>query len=69
MYSQVGPTLLEKDDHIGYQVGNNLTDHQLGISYRELEIVEYADSSYAGNLEHKKSITGYCFFFNGTIVI
>ena len=28
----------------------------------------YADSSYAGNLEDKKSITGYCFFLSGAII-
>ena len=33
-----------------------------------LGIVGYADSSYAGDLEDKKSITGYCFFLAGAIV-
>ena len=31
-------------------------------------MVEYVDSSYAGDLEDRKSITGYCFFFGGAIV-
>lgn len=28
----------------------------------------YADSSYAGNLEDRKFITGYCFFLGRAIV-
>ena len=36
--------------------------------YEELGMVGYADSSYGGDLENKKSITGYCFFFGGAIV-
>lgn len=31
-------------------------------------VVEYSDSSYASDLEDRKSITGYCFFLGGAIV-
>ena len=29
--------------------------------------MRYANNSYAGNLKDKKSITRYCFFFEGAI--
>lgn len=32
-------------------------------------VVGYANSSYASDLEDRKSITGYCFFLGGAIVI
>lgn len=48
--------------------GNNPAGHRLDGRYGELEMVGYANSSYAGNLENKKSITGYCFFLSGAIV-
>ena len=31
-------------------------------------IETYVDSSYSGDPEDKKSITGYCFFFVGEII-
>lgn len=35
--------------------------------YGPFGIVGYADSSYAGGIEDRKSITGYCFFLGGAI--
>lgn len=37
----------------------DLADHQLRRKYGQLGVVKYADSSYAGKLEDKKSITEY----------
>lgn len=54
---------------LGIKWKNNFADHRLGRKYRELGVVRYADSSYAGNLEDKKSIIGYCFFFSRVIII
>ena len=53
---------------LGIEWENNLARHRLGERYGELGIVGYADSSYAGNLEDKKSITGNYFFLAGAIV-
>ena len=53
---------------LGIQWGNDPAGHQLGGIYGELGVVRYADSSYAGNLEDRKSITEYCFFLGGAIV-
>lgn len=36
--------------------------------YGPMGVVGYADSSYAGDPEDRKSITGYCFFLGGGIV-
>ena len=35
-------------------------DHQ---TYSSSGLVGYADSSYKGDVDNQKSITGYCFFF------
>lgn len=35
--------------------------------YGPFGIVGYADSSYAGDIDDRKSITGYCFFLGGAI--
>lgn len=32
------------------------------------ELIGYGDSSYAGDLKDKKSVMGYCYFLNGTVV-
>lgn len=53
---------------LGIKWGNNPASHRLGEIYGELEVVEYADSGYAGNQKNKKSITGYGFLFIGAIV-
>ena len=47
---------------------NNPIGHRLRGKYEELEVVGYADCSYANDLEERKSITRYCFFFGGAIV-
>ena len=47
---------------------NDPAGHQSGGKYGELGVVRYTDSSYAGNLEDKKLIIGYCFFFSRAIV-
>ena len=36
--------------------------------YSPLGVVGYADSSYAGDPEERKSVTGYCFFLGGGII-
>lgn len=36
--------------------------------YHPIEIIGYVDSSYTRDLEDRKSITGYCFFFDRKIV-
>ena len=38
------------------------------MKYREMGVMGYADSSYADDIEDKKSITGYCFFFDRDII-
>ena len=53
---------------LGIEWENNLAGYRLGEKYRELGMVRYADSSYAGNLEDRKSITRYCFFLARGIV-
>ena len=35
--------------------------------YGSFGVVGYADSSYAGDIDNRKSITGYCFFLGGAI--
>ena len=35
--------------------------------YGSCGAVGYADSSYVGDIDDRKSITGYCFFFGGAI--
>lgn len=53
---------------LGIKWGNNLAGHRSGERYGKLGMVEYADSSYAGNLKNRKSITGYSFFPDRAIV-
>ena len=53
---------------LGIEWGNDPAGHRSGGKYGELGVVGYADSSYAGDLEDRKSITGYCFFLGGAIV-
>lgn len=53
---------------LGIEQQNNPASHQLGEKYGELGIVKYVDSSYAGDLENKKLITRYCFFFGRAII-
>ena len=53
---------------LGIEWGNNPAGHRSGGRYGQLGIVGYADSSYAGDLKDRKSITGYCFFLARAIV-
>lgn len=52
---------------LGIVWGNDPADHQCEDKNGSLGVVGYADSNYAGDLEDKKSITGYCFFLAGAI--
>ena len=53
---------------LGIKWGNNPAGHRSREKYKKLEVIGYTDSSYAGNLEDKKLITRYCFFFGRAIV-
>ena len=53
---------------IGIIWGNNSTDHQKR-KYGLLRVVNYTNSSYTGDFEENKSLSGYCFFFGGAITI
>lgn len=53
---------------LGIKLRNNLASHQSEWKYGKLEILEYTNSSYVGNLKDRKLITGYCFFFGEAIV-
>ena len=53
---------------LGIEWGNNLEGHKVGEKYGEIGVVGYADSSYAGDIENRKSITKYYFFFDGGII-
>ena len=53
---------------VGIEWGKNLAGHRSGEKYGKFGVVGYVDKSYAGNLDDRKSITGYCFFFRGDIV-
>lgn len=46
---------------MGIVWGNSLASHQQE-KYEPKGVVGYADSSYAGDLKDRKSITRYCFF-------
>ena len=43
---------------LGIKWENNLIGHKVGEKYRVMDVVEYADSSYAGNIEDRKLIIG-----------
>ena len=47
---------------------NDPTGHRVGEKYREIGVVGYADSSYAGDIEDRKSITEYYFFPSGGVI-
>lgn len=59
---------LEKTITLDIKWANNPAGHRSGGKYGELGMMEYADSNYTGNLEDRKSITEYCFFFGRAIV-
>lgn len=59
---------LKKTITLDIEWENNPAFHQLGEKYEDLGIVRYVDSKYAANLEDKKLIIGYCFFFSRAIV-
>lgn len=43
--------------------GRNPTNHRDDQIYNSLSLVSYANSSYAGDVDDRKSVNGYCFFF------
>lgn len=45
--------------------GKDLASYQ--EKYEFYKVIDYADSSYTGNIDIKKSITGYYFFLRGAI--
>ena len=53
---------------LGIEWGNDLLGHRAGEKYGEMDVVRYTDSSYAGDIEDKKSITGYCFFLDRGVI-
>ena len=53
---------------LGIEWGNDLVGHRAGEKYREMGVVGYADSSYAGDIEDRKSITEYYFFLNRGVI-
>ena len=53
---------------LGIEWGNDPAGHRSGGKYGEMGVVRYADSSYASDLEDRKSIAGYCFFLGKAIV-
>ena len=46
----------------------DLASYQLGRKYGKFGVVEYVDSSYAGDIDNRKLITRYYFCFGGGIV-
>lgn len=54
---------------LGIKRSNDPVNHWSGRRYGVIRVMGYVNNSYAGNLENKKSITGYCFFFDETIII
>ena len=59
---------LNKTITFGIKWGKNLAKHQLGRKYGEFGKIGYADSSYIGDLQDKKSITSNCFFLGGFLI-
>ena len=53
---------------LGIKWENNLIGHKVGEKYGVMGMVGYADSSYTGNIEDRKLIIGYCFFFNRSVI-
>ncbi len=60
---------LKKMITLGIKQEKDSIGYQLGGKYREFDVVRYMDSSYASDLEDRKSIVEYCFFLKGVIVI
>lgn len=54
---------------LGITMGNDPAGHQSKDKYGPLGVVGYADINHACDPEDGKSITGYCFFLGGAIVI
>ena len=59
---------LKRTITLGIEWGNDSAGHRAGEKYGEMGVLEYADSSYAGDIEDRKSITGYYFFFGGGVI-
>ena len=54
---------------IGIEWGRDPAGHRLRGKYCKFGVVEYVDSSYAGDINDRKLITRYCFFLERGIVI
>ena len=59
---------LKRTITIGIAWGNDPAGHRVGEKYREIGVVKYADSSYADDIEDRKSITEYYFFLGGGVI-
>ena len=60
---------LKKTITLGIKWDRDLAGHQLGGKYGKFGVVGYVDSSYNGELDNRKLITWYYFFFREGIVI
>lgn len=53
---------------LGIEWGNDPAGHRAEEKYRKMYVVRYANNSYAGDIEDRKLIIGYYFFFGKGIV-
>ena len=53
---------------LGIEWENDPASHRIGEKYGEIGVVEYADSSYTGDIKDRKSIIGYYFFLGGGVI-
>ena len=53
---------------LGIEWGRNPADHRSGGKYSKYGIIRYAKSSYTGDIDDRKLITGYCFFLGVGII-
>lgn len=53
---------------LGIEQERHSASQQVRGKYGDLEVVGYIDSSYAGDLKDRKSVTRYCFFFGEAII-
>lgn len=65
MHCKANRLLSQANNFTRKLVRNKFTDNQSKDKYRLLEVVGYANSKYANNLEDRKLITKYYFFIVG----
>ena len=53
---------------LGIEWENDLAGYRAGEKYGEIRVVKYADSSYTSDIEDRKLITGYYFFFGRGVI-